>query len=58
MFLVKKKIILIRNYHVLIKNLKPRNHTNTIKIGLETATFERLRNSLFIERIDTKIKLI
>lgn len=55
MFLVKKKIILIRNYYVPIKNLKPRNHTNTIKIGLETATFERLRNSLFIERIDIRI---
>lgn len=55
MFLVKKKIILIRNYYVPIKNLEPRNHTNTIKIGLETAIFERLRNSLFTKRIDTKI---
>jgi len=58
MFLVKKKIILIRNYYVRIKKFKPKNHTNTIKIGLETAKFERVRNSLFIKRINIKIKLI
>jgi len=57
MFVVKKKIILIRNYYVQIKNIKSRNHTNIIKIGLETAIFEKLRNSLFIERINKKIKL-
>lgn len=57
MFLVKRKIILIRSYYVLIKKIKLKNHTNTTKIGLETAIFERVRNSLFIERIIKKIKL-
>lgn len=58
MFSVKRKIILIRNYYVLIKKLKLKNHTNTTKIGLETVIFERVRNSLFIERNFKEIKHI